>query len=186
MENHSRQTAKVIRAIFFTQIGLLLLISILSFVGFQSTGSNLGFFFFTTLIGALGASVSLLKRAHSNRKFFDEEFKTLKIFTVLMPVLYGTILAGVAYLLFVSGILSGDGGEGMLTSNLFPNFEEITADNLTMFQQFLQTKPENMQNTAKLFIWCFMAGYSESFVAGILNQLESQISKDQNSNNPEM
>jgi len=178
MENHSAQTAKVIRAIFYVQIGLLLLLSALSIIGFKNLVSNVGSFFFTTLLGSLGASISLLKRAHANKKFFDEEFKTLKIFTVLMPVLYGNILAGVTYLLFMSGILSGDGGEGMLTSNLFPNFDRVSTEGLSMFEQFSQTRPEDMKNTAKLFIWCFMAGYSESFVAGILNQLDSQVSKD--------
>jgi hypothetical protein len=178
MENNSKQTAQLLRTIFFIQIALLVLLATLSIIGFQNRVSNLGSFFFTTILGALGASVSLLKRTHSNKKFFDEEFKRLKAFTVLMPILYGTILAGVAYLLFMSGILSGDGGEGMITSNLFPNFSRISGSDMTMFEQFLRTKPMDMQNTAKLFIWCFMAGYSEQFIAGILNQLESQISKN--------
>ena len=178
MENNNAHTAQLLRTIFFIQIVLLALITILSIIGFRNMVSNLGSFFFTTLLGALGASVSLLKRAHSNKKFFGEEFKKLKVFTVLMPILYGIILSGVAYLLFMSGILSGDGGEGMLTSNLFPNFSRVAGDDLTMFEQFLRTKPVDMQNTAKLFIWCFMAGYSEQFVARILNQLESQVGKN--------
>ena len=178
MENNSQSTAKLIRLIFFIQIGLLFLISILSIIGFRNIVPNVGSFFFTTLLGALGASVSLLKRAHANRRFFDKEYEKLKVFTVLMPILYGTILAGVTYLLFMSGILSGDGGNGMLTSNLFPNFTQPENDNLSLFQQFSKIQPVDMQNNAKLFIWCFMAGYSESFVAGILNQLEGQISKN--------
>lgn len=29
-----------------------------------------------------------------------------------------------------------------------------------------------MHNTGKLLVWCFLAGYSERFVVGILDQLE--------------
>ncbi|MFY0629823.1 MAG: hypothetical protein JXR05_05540 [Flavobacteriaceae bacterium] len=178
MENNKQATAKLIRLIFFIQIGLLFLITILSIIGFKNIVSNVGSFFFITLLGALGASVSLLKRARSNRSFFDKEYEKLKVFTVLMPILYGTILAGITYLLFMSGILSGDGGNGMITTNLFPNFMRDIGSDLSLFEQFIIIKPVDIQNTAKLFIWCFMAGYSESFVAGILNQLEGQVSKN--------
>lgn len=31
-----------------------------------------------------------------------------------------------------------------------------------------------MKDVGKLLVWCFVAGYSESFVTGILKQLESR------------
>lgn len=178
MNSVNNPEVKLIKVIFFVQIGLLCLIGILSIIGFTNMVSSLGSFFFAIILGALGASVSLLRRVHSQKNFYDKEFQKLKIFTVLMPILYGTILSGIAYLLFMSGILSGDSGNGLLTTNLFPNFTELEDTSVSLFQQFELIRPINMQATAKLFIWCFIAGYSERFVAGILNQLEAQISKD--------
>jgi len=168
----------LIKVIFFVQIILLSLLGFLSIIGFTKIVTSLGSFLFTIVLGALGASVSLLRRVHSQKKFYDKEYQKLKIFTVLMPILYGVILSGIAYLLFMSGILSGDSGHGLLTTNLFPNFTELEDSSVSLFEQFIIIRPINMQATAKLFIWCFIAGYSERFVAGILNQLEFQVSKD--------
>ncbi len=89
-----------------------------------------------------------------------------------MPLLYGGLMAGIAYLLFVSGILSGDGGSGLFTSNLFPNFTEPQTKTEQLIRAFLEIRPVSMKDTGKLLVWCFVAGYSERFVTGILKQLE--------------
>jgi hypothetical protein len=62
-------------------------------------------FFFAVILGALGASVSLMRRIRDKEVLFQTEEKDLKIFAVLIPILYGTLLSGVAYLLFMSTIL---------------------------------------------------------------------------------
>lgn len=45
-----------------------------------------------------------------------------------MPFLYGGMMAAVAYLLFMAGILTGDSGGGLLTTNVFPNFSRTRAN----------------------------------------------------------
>ena len=90
-----------------------------------------------------------------------------------MPLLYGTLMAGVAYLLFMSEILSGDGGGGLFTTNIFPNFTKPDSST-PLVNQFVTMTPDGMRNSGKLLVWCFIAGYSERFVTGILDQLEKK------------
>lgn len=162
-----------LRATFFTQIGLLLLLAVLFIIGYSDNKWKVGSFFFAIILGALGASVSLMKRVRANDLPFSTDQSNLGIFATLIPILYGTVLAGVAYLLFMSGILSGDGGTGLLTTNLFPNF--INPDpNDDLLKQFVTIQPSGIKDSGKLLVWCFLAGYSERFVTGILSQLESR------------
>ena len=161
-----------IKAIFFSQIILLCILPILFIIDHFVNRIDIGSFFFAIDLGALGASVSLLKRVRENDLTFKSESKSLKIFATLMPILYGTVMSGIAYLLFMSGILSGDGGDGLLTTNLFPNFTEPSNENI--LDQFLSMTPIDIKDTGKLLVWCFIAGYSERFVTGVLKQLENQ------------
>jgi hypothetical protein len=98
----------------------------------------------------------------------------------MMPVLYGAILAGITYLLFMSGILSGAAGQGLLTTNLFPTFQFDTEipEGASVVRSFLRSRPATVPDLGKLLVWCFMAGYSEHFVIGILRQLDRRGGKD--------
>ena len=94
----------------------------------------------------------------------------------LMPVLYGGLMAAVAYVLFMSGILTGDGGQGLFTSNLFPNFTspDQGAGGLLSVPVILKLRSESVKDFGKMLVWCFLSGYSEKFVAGILQSLEER------------
>lgn len=163
---------KALRIIFYIQIGLIALMGILFILGSVNAGVKVGAFFFTIILGALGASVSLLRQVLDRSHFSNGLDDPFKIFTLVIPIMYGTVMAGIAYLLFMSGILSGDGGNGLLTTNLFPNFDHPEATDMTLMEEFRQVTPDGMQNTGKLLVWCFLAGYSERFVTGILRRLE--------------
>lgn len=181
----------VIQTIFVVQIGLVLVIFLLIGLGYwlengllvslglcqqaePCSNKGFGFFWFSFLAGCVGASLGALKRIRSDPQFAVELAQS-RIAT-LMPVLYGGLMAGVAYLLFMSGILSGDGGNGLLTTNLFPNFSAASAARASL-SEYLAMRPATMADAGKLIVWCFLAGYSERFVAGILGQLEQKATR---------
>jgi len=158
----------VIRRLFFAQLGIVLAFCIMAVIGYFW---HVGSFLFGVFLGSLGGSIALLKRVRTDKIVIIQELAE-DITATLMPILYGGLMAGVGYLLFMSGILSGEGGSGLFTSNLFPNF--TTPENLDekLIKNFILIKPETMKDVGKLLVWCFIAGYSERFVTGILKQLE--------------
>lgn len=99
-----------------------------------------------------------------------------------MPFLYGGIMAAIAYFLFVSQVLSGQDGAGLLATNLFPDFDHqvivIDGERLKV-RDWLVLRPSSLDNAGKLVVWCFLAGYSESFVSGILKRLERNTDVEQ-------
>jgi len=160
----------VIRRLFIAQLSIVAAFCVLAIVGYFW---HVGSFLFGVFLGSLGGSIALLKRVRSDKAVVIQELAE-DITSTLMPILYGGLMAGVGYLLFMSGILSGEGGSGLFTSNLFPNF--TTPENLDekLIKNFIQIKPETMKDVGKLLVWCFIAGYSERFVTGILKQLEQR------------
>lgn len=168
--NQEIQEARLIvtRRLFVAQLGLIAAFCLLVTIGyFWHTGS----FFFGVFLGSLGGSIALLRRVRSEKAQVTVELAA-DVISTLMPLLYGGLMAGVAYLLFMSGILSGEGGAGLFTSNLFPNFTTPNIEEDNLIKHFLAMKPASMKDLGKLLVWCFVAGYSERFVTGILKQLE--------------
>lgn len=91
--------------------------------------------------------------------------------------MYGGLMDVVTYLLFMSGILTGDGGDGLFTSNLFPNFDRPSVDgdgSMFNMRTVLTLRPVSVADVGKLMVWCFVSGYSERFVVGILGTLEDR------------
>lgn len=163
---------QAIRRIFVAQLSLVVTFGVLAIAAY-AWPERIGSFFFAFFLGCIGGSVALLKRIRKSDSRVIEDLATYWIAT-LMPLLYGGVMAGIAYLLFMSGILSGDGGNGLFTSNLFPNFTRPNpeAGELLSIRQIVQMRPETLKDIGKLLVWCFLAGYSERFVIGILKQLE--------------
>ena len=161
------------RFIFLIQIGLLILLSILAGLDYVSEDVKAGSFFYAVILGALGASISLMRRATNEDAQLLTQLTTDRVFSIMVPILYGVLMAGIGYLLFMSEILSGDNGGGLFTTNLFPNFTDPTITS-SLLRQFIEMEPDGMKNTGKLLVWSFIAGYSERFIAGILGQLEKQ------------
>lgn len=172
----------VVRRIFATQIVLVATILLLMLLGhvletIRGPGQSPGFdFWFAFIAGCLGSSLCLLKRVAADALALREAGRSRT--DTLMPILYGGILAGVAYLLFMSGLLSGPNGSGLLTTNLFPTFELESLEQKTIVSAYLGSRPASIPDVGKLLVWCFLAGYSEKFVIGILGRLERSHSED--------
>ena len=190
----------LIRRIFIAQIVILAAFLVFVLIG-AFYPERLGAFSLAFLCGAVGGSLSLLKRIRIEKIEALREIQSSMV-TTLMPLLYGGILASITYMLFLGCILTGDGEGGLFTSNLFPEFEGLhcaadvsaaaeSAQALTQhgtidggsatgskqtldMKSFIQIKPKSIQDFAKLLVWSLLAGYSEKFVDGILRTLERQ------------
>lgn len=119
-EPRTGASTTVIRRVFLAQIALLGAVGALVVVGLY-VSEHLGSFPLSFCAGCLGGSIALLKRLPGESDVVLDELFASRV-TSIMPMLYGGLMAVVAYLLFMSGILTGDGGTGLFTSNLFPNF----------------------------------------------------------------
>jgi hypothetical protein len=131
---------------------------------------------FALLAGGMGAGVSLARRS-ANRGEADLGTLLRSPWNLAAVEVVAAVMAGIVYLLFLAGILTGDGGGGLFTSNLFPKFtwpgpSEMALDMRTV----LKVRPTSIQDFGKLVVWCFVAGYSEKFAAGILGVLENRAS----------
>ncbi len=153
--------------IFIVQLVLIAAVTVL--VG-AATVWNIGAFWFAFAGGILGGSIALIKRIEcGNASQLDRVFRSW--YGLLMPLLYGGVMAIIAYGLFMAQILSGEMGGGLLTTNLFPNFTGSDGEQVTA-TAFRNMRPEKLQDLGKLLIWCFLAGYSEQFIVNILGRME--------------
>lgn len=135
---------------------------------------GLGFFWMSFLAGIFGASISLLRRATRDEPI--DKFSSQSWTITLSPFLYGGVLAGVAYFLLMSGLLSGEGGDALIRTNLFPNFKTVgTVSEVATMQDFLSMRPATLADAAKLIVWSLLAGYSENFITGVLSNLEQKV-----------
>lgn len=159
----------LVRRIFLAHVVLIAVTAALVMVGVRV---DLGVFWFAFLAGVFGASVALLRRVQKG----DAALAQVTLHSwpaTLMPFLYGGLMAGVTYFLFMSQILSGKDGNGLLATNLFPDFSPIAMDGGRLaLKDWLQLRPKDLPDAGKLIVWCFLAGYSESFVSGILLRLQ--------------
>ena len=120
------------------------------------------------LFGALGAFISLQRRL----KDFSEEdltlFRESIAYTLLAPVA-GAVMAGILYLLLISGLLGGQ---------LFPeiNADTPAANSASGITKLFQAEAKGAVDYAKLLFWCFVAGFSERFVTDIIGRFSDQAS----------
>lgn len=133
---------------------------------------QVGAFLPIVFAGILGGIISLQKRlpnlAMSDLLLLRNSYPYL-----LLAPLVGGFLATMLYILFLAGLLSGD---------LFPSFvpDEGVNTEIHGMASIFMAHGESYTDYGKLFFWCFLAGYSESFVTNIIGQFESVGAKDNN------
>lgn len=115
------------------------------------------------LCGAIGGFISVQRRLKTLAR---EDLVLLArswVYVLLSP-LVGSILATLLFFLFVSGLLNGD---------LFPDFTGDGDSPIVGLLSLFVVFGENYTDYAKLIFWCFLAGYSETFVTNIISNFES-------------
>ena len=166
-----RISVTVVRRIFAVQIGLVVTILLLLLVGDWCDVKRFGFdFWFAFTAGPHGGQHFAPDTERSGPQSLQEAGRSM-IFDTMMPILYGAIMAGLTYLLFMSGILSG-APVGLLTTNLFPTFDVHLVDLKTkgVVKSFLGSRPATLPDLENSWRGV-LAGYSEKFVIGILGKL---------------
>jgi len=118
------------------------------------------------LSGAIGGFVSIQRRLKRLPKADLSLFAESWVYIALAP-LVGAVLALLVYLLFLSDLL-GSGG-------LFPVFvEDSPIKNSQGIQRLFDQHGKSFQDYAKLLVWAFVAGFSETFVTNIIGQFEQK------------
>jgi hypothetical protein len=177
---HDRELAwrLVNRRLFVSQLVIVAALSVVAGIGYAYP-ERVGSLWFALLFGMLGASLGLQRRGRGLPALMLDELASDAL-AVARPLVYGGLMAGVTYLLFLAGILSGDGGGGMLTSNLFPAFTASGGgeEEILSVKTFVAMRPQSLADFAKLVIWCFLAGWSERFVSGVLGRLGGTVGAD--------
>ncbi len=168
-----------LRRIFLVQLFLVAVTTALVLVGAMIEGrtpQGFGFFWFAFIAGCIGSSIGMVRQCRDDPEALRQLSRSWT--ALLMPHLYGGLLAGLTFFLFVSGILSGTGQSGLLTSNLFPDFTGADAASGASIKAYLALRPASLADAGKLLVWCFIAGYSEGFVIGVLDQLRTVSRRD--------
>lgn len=114
--------------------------------------------------GAVGGFISIQRKVS---KMAENDLRLLSgswVYICLTP-LVGSVLALVAYMVFVSRLLTGD---------VFPEFEVRGVPRNGILSIFDQTATGGYVGYAKLIVWSFVAGYSENFVTNVIGRFEDR------------
>lgn len=134
-------------------------------IGFAVNGNTL----FATLplvalTGALGGFVSLQRRIESIPTDRDPLITMIELqsgrFTVALAPLLGSIFAVVLFLIFLSGLLTGNIFPGPFTFGSWKPGDPI--------------QDVALGNVSKLLLWSFIAGFAETFVPDTLDNIAAQ------------
>jgi hypothetical protein len=153
-------------------MGILCILAVLAIVLFVQP-KEVGIYQLVLLAGAIGGTMSLVQRVQSlpeaDPLLFRLSGSTTVIQSLIIPPLTGSIFAGLLFLIFASGVLSGD---------FFPKFvvPPVTAGGVGFDSFFFKTAPESGKAYALMIVWAFIAGFAERFVPDTINRLTAQRS----------
>jgi phosphate/sulfate permease len=126
-------------------------------IGFLVTKQPISVWGVVMTFGICGGFIGVQRRL---KEFTEEDLQLLASswpYVFLSP-LAGGILAVILYMLFVSQLLSGE---------LFPSFEPGRTEPKD-FSRLLDCTAKAYTDYAKIIVWSFIAGFSESFVTDII------------------
>lgn len=153
---------------FITSIGLFLLLVL--YLMSELTGNSggivdhWGLIPFVGVSGAFGASFSMMTSLKT--RLADSTFDDLKLNRSVLMILARILVGiGAGFLLFFflkSNLLGGEA---------FPDLGDAIAGEAV--------KSMSAQDFSKLFIWCFLSGFSEKLIPNLLATTEQQMSEQQ-------
>lgn len=151
-------------------LGLLCLVAI-GLIIWRVPPTAIGVFQLAIFAGAIGGTVSLIQRVQALPEADPLLFRlsgwTMIIQSLLVPPLVGAFFAGLLFLIFASGVLSGD----FFPKFILPPASPIGVD-FNAF--FFKTAPESGKAFALIVVWSFIAGFAERFVPDTIDRLTAQ------------
>lgn len=124
------------------------------------------------IVGLFGSFFSLITRLFSipiKGDLFDGSSGTARriawFLTPFMSAVQGAIAAFVVYFVLMSGV-------GNVSETLVPQF--VPKSEVPKGQRNFPAEPQSPPDAAKLYIWCFLAGFSERLVPDVLSQLSDK------------
>ena len=116
--------------------------------------------------GILGGFISALRRMQSISDDSDSVIVIQGIagadFWLWFSPMLGGVFAVVALLFFLSGLIGG---------TIFPQFEQAPGDLAGHWRFWTTLVPHSHGDYAKLFLWCFIAGFAERLIPDMIDRL---------------
>jgi len=162
----------VSRRLLVAMIALMAVMGIF-FIVIKKKDIDTGNLAMVLMLGAMGSFISQQRNLKNLSQKDLALFEASNSYALLAPI-SGSVLAGVLYLLFISG---------MVTGALFP---EIVADEnskSTGLRILFEIRSDKPSEYAKLLFWSFVAGYSERFVTDIIGRFEKDSGQSQEEEN---
>ena len=139
-------------------------------------GANYGTFPAVMLMGALGGFVSALRRFYNFEEIVPGAYlrwlrgnRSYVWLYSATPPLIGALAAGVVFLVFASGMVSGMAAAPKFTCD--PPFDKHVHD----FMAFVRClRLDEAKDYAAALLWGFVAGFSERFVPDLMTQIAGQ------------
>lgn len=137
-------------------------------VGFASLQNAYQVPIIVFLTGNIGGYVGFHRRLAN---LDDREIINLSTswFGVILPSFIGGILAGILYILFISGVIKGD---------LFPHIVSdhtshcLCPDIKQRFDVIFCQHAEGFASYAKLLFWSFVAGFNQNYVVDLIDSIK--------------
>lgn len=137
-------------------------------------------------LGVTGAYVSIARRIQSGSATRPGESSRGTAFgnlcaldvgqdTLVQAMLFGGVFAWIGYGLLASGLL-GHLLDGGLNSVLLPQFSIVGLGAAGLELGWPQ--PAGERELVKLAVWCFVFGFAERLVPGVLDKLSGKLNKD--------
>jgi hypothetical protein len=152
------------------KIRLAIVVSVVVIVVIAQVADTLLSFWACFGTGAMGSTFPIMNAAALNEKSRLVSYPAFK-WELYSKVITGGVLAIFIYFLFMSGLLSGEGGTGFITSNLFPVFSFPKNSGLLVMRDLLDFRPATTADYGKLLVWSAIAGYSRTFVTGVFDSI---------------
>ncbi len=168
MENKAHKRIPVAVAVI---LSLVLILTMLYFykVASASYSAMVPMVFILGFTGGLISKIQRLRRGGEENRERKESRLTALIPDYILPSIIGGVFAIILMLVFDGGLIKG------VVFPTYPEPKDFPVRDATEFLIWVKTYyPINGGEIAKLWVWSFLAGFSERFVLDILSGLSSR------------